>query len=32
MPWYTKMDLVMLAVAIVAGVITLIVQRNKKEK
>ena len=32
MPWCTKMDLIMLAVAIVAGVITLIVQRNKKEK
>ena len=32
MPWCTKTDLIMLAVAIVAGVITLIVQRNKKEK
>lgn len=32
MPWCTKMDLIMLAVAIVAGVITIVVQRNKKEK
>lgn len=32
MPWCTKMDLIMLAVAIVAGVIALVVERNKKEK
>lgn len=32
MPWCTKMDLIMLAVAIVAGVITIVVERNKKEK
>lgn len=31
MPWCTKMDLIMLAVAIVAGAITIVVQRNKKE-
>lgn len=31
MPWFTKMDLIMLAVAVVAGVIMLIVQRNKKK-
>lgn len=32
MPWCTKIDLIMLAVAIVAGLITIVVERNKKEK
>lgn len=32
MPWCTKMDLIMLVVAIVTGAITIVVQRNKKEK